>query len=206
MTQIEESSSSDLQTQMSLIKKAQANEPVAWEVVFRLYAPLIKRWARGSGIRCPHEIENICQEVFTRIVKNLRSFQKRKKNGSFRGWLRVITRNYIFTNYADSSKLLTIGGPEWNQRLNQIPFDDRPSLLDSATDEHPDEASLLFQQIMAWVDSEYTPVQRSAFKGVVIDQRPAREVADDLRVSVNQIYQNKSRILARIREVFHELV
>ncbi len=97
MTQIEDPSSSDLQTQMSLIEKAQANEPVAWEVVFRLYGPLIKRWARGNGVRCPHEIENICQEVFARIVKNLPSFQKRKKNGSFRGWLRVITRQTIST-------------------------------------------------------------------------------------------------------------
>jgi RNA polymerase sigma-70 factor (ECF subfamily) len=192
---------------MSLIEKAQANEPVAWEVVFRLYGPLIKRWARGNGVRCPHEIDNICQEVFARIVKNLRSFQKQKKNGSFRGWLRVITRNYIYTNYAGTSNLLTIGGPEWNHKLNQIPFDDRVgSLLDSATDEHPDEASLIFQQIMAWVESEYSPKQRSAFKSVVIDQRPAREVAEELKVSVNQVYQNKSRILARIREVFHELV
>jgi len=208
MTQVGDPSSSDLITQMSLIEKAKANEPVAWEVVFRLYAPLIKRWARGNGVRCSHEIENICQEVFTRIVKNLPSFQKRKNSGSFRGWLRVITRNYIYTNYTVSSKLLTVGGSEWHRQLLQIPFNERSvnSLLDSASDDHPDEASLIFKQIMAWVESEYSPKQKRAFKGVVIEQRPAREVAEDLNVSVNIVYQNKSRILARIREVFRELV
>jgi DNA-directed RNA polymerase specialized sigma24 family protein len=59
---------------------------------------------------------------------------------------------------------------------------------------------------MAWVESEYSTKQKLAFKGVVIDQRPAREVAEELNLSVNQVYQNKSRILARIRKVFHDLV
>lgn len=208
MAQVGEQSSSDLVTRMSLIEQAQANEPVAWEIVFRLYTPLIKQWARGNGVSCPHEIENVCQEVFARIVKSLRSFQKRKNSGSFRGWLRVITRNYVYTNYANRSNMVIVGGNEWHQQLQKIPFDGRSedSLLDSQSDEHPDEASLIFQQIMAWVDSEYSPKQKKAFKSVVIDQRPPREVAEDLNVSVNIVYQNKSRILARIREVFCELV
>ena len=208
MTQVEEQSSSDLKTHMSLIEKAQSNEPVAWEVVFRLYAPLIKRWARGNGVQCPHEIENVCQEVFARIVKGLRSFQKRSNSGSFRGWLRVITRNYVYTNYIGTSNLRTVGGSHWQQQLDQLPFDNRSarSLLDSAADEHPDEVSVIFQQIIAWVESEYSATQSLAFKRVVIDQRPAREVARDLDISVNIVYQNKSRILARIREVFQDLI
>lgn len=208
MAQVEDQSSSELNTRVSLIEQAQANEPVAWEIVFRLYAPLIKRWARSNGVHCPHEIENVCQEVFTRIVKSLCTFRKQENKGSFRGWLRVITRNYVYTNYILNSNLRTVGGSEWHQHLNQIPFDQTSynSLLESEENEHPDEASLLFQQIMAWVDSEYSAEKRTAFKRVVIDQRPAREVAEDLNISINIVYQNKSRILSRIREVFGELI
>ena len=40
--------SSDMETHLSLIQQAQANEPAAWELVFRLYAPLIKSWAEAT--------------------------------------------------------------------------------------------------------------------------------------------------------------
>lgn len=203
-------SDSNLDTQLSLIQMAQANEPVAWDLMFRLYAPLIKQWARGSGVDCPYEVDNVCQEVFAKLIQSLSSFKKRDTGGSFRGWLRVITRNHIYTNRLGNSKknFKIVGGSQWNRRLAEIPFDSRSvnSLFDSVTDEHPDEKAIIFRRIMAWIDSQYSYTQKTAFKRVVIDQHNVRDVAEDLNLTVNVVYQNKSRILARIREVFRDLV
>lgn len=209
MTVTQNQSSSDILTQFSLIEQAKANEPVAWELVFGMYAPLIKRWARCEGVDCPYEVENVCQEVFAKIVKNLASFKRRENGrGSFRGWLRVITRNHIYTQRTGKARLKTIGGSKWNLQLNQIPSNARSvqSLLDSQDETDSFERSLIFRRIMDWVELHYSDKQTLAFKRVVIDQRPARDVADELDLTPNVVYQYKSRILARIRQVFSDLV
>ena len=208
MIEAQDQSSSDLETQFSLIEQARANHPVAWEVVFMLYAPLIKRWARHEGIACPAELDNVCQEVFLKIIVNLRSYERRESGGSFRGWLRVITRNLIYTRRMGKARPKTIGGSHWNLQLTQLPFEDGAanSMFDSASHENPEENTLLFQRIMAWVGDHYSHIQQAAFKRTVIDQVPAREVAEELNLTPNIVYQNKSRILARIRQVFNDLV
>jgi RNA polymerase sigma-70 factor (ECF subfamily) len=208
MTEPKDHSSSDIATQFSLIQQAKANEPVAWELVFSLYAPLIKRWARGYGVDCPFEADNVCQEVFTKLVKNIASFEHRENGGSFRGWLRVITRNYIWTQQMGKVNPQTIGGTLWNLQLNQIPYNTSSgrSLLDAPDDGDDDTRELIFLRIMKWVEANYSESQSIAFKRVVIDHRPAREVAEELDLTTNIVYQNKSRILAKIRSVFQELV
>lgn len=209
MTEPNDHSSSDIATQFNLIQQAKANEPVAWELVFSLYAPLIKRWAKGYGVVCPFEIDNVCQEVFTKLVKNIDSFQYRESGGSFRGWLRVITRNYIWTQQMGKGKPQTIGGTLWNLQLNQIPYNatSERSLLDAPEEDDDDDTrKLIFLRIMKWVEANYSESQSIAFKRVVIDHRPAREVAEELELTPNVVYQNKSRILAKIRSVFQDLV
>jgi RNA polymerase sigma factor (sigma-70 family) len=197
---------------MSLIVQAQNNNPSAWELVYSLYTPLIRRWARRNGVRCSHELDNVTQEVFAKLAKNLRKFKdKRKSGGSFRGWLRRITRNHIYTNHFGEkvNSVKTVGGSEWHRMLNDIPFDNQTikSLLDSVS-EDDDEKNMIFRKIVDWVEKTYRKKmrQRIVFKRVIIDERPPKEVAKDLNVSVNVIYQTKSRILAEIREVFGELV
>ncbi len=206
MSELTDSSSINMNTNPNLIRQAQANESSAWEVVFALYAPLIKAWATQSGVSCPHEAENVCQEVFTKIVKNLRSF-KHDENGSFRGWLRVITRNHILSYHLGNTNFQTVGGSKWHHRLTQIPFRSaEKSLFDSVSDDDLDEKTIIFRQIMEWIKTNYSLKHQKVFHRVVIDQAPAREVAEELNLTTNIVYQYKSRILARIRQVFKDLV
>lgn len=209
-TNSSDSSHSSLDTQLSLIEQAQADEPSAWALVHTLYAPLIRRWARGNGIQCPHELDNVSQDVFAKLIKNIRNFQRRENGGSFRGWLRVITRNHVFTHHLGDTNLKTVGGTEWHRQLNEIPFDNKElnSLLDSVSEDNLDEKSIIFRKIVDWVDSNYKQRKRDriVFKRVIIEERPVREVAKDLNVTTNVIYQIKSRMLAKIREVFNEII
>ena len=200
----------DLETRITLIESAKRNEPEAWQLVLSLYSPLISYWAWNKGVTCPHEQENVIQEVFRRVFNKLDSFTKKDGQGSFRGWLRTITNNFIYSNQLGNARLKTIGGSDWQHYLNEIPRNEPEvgSLLDSVNDDASGyvETGLIFRMIMNWVKNEYSPTQTSAFTSVVIHQRPARDVAQDLEISVNMVYQNKCRILARIRQVFKDIM
>lgn len=200
----------DLETRITLIESARRNEPEAWQQFLHLYSPLIAYWAWNKGVTCPHEQENIIQEVFRRVYHKLDTFTKKDGEGSFRGWLRTITHNFIYSNHLGKARLKTVGGSEWQVFLNEIPRDEPEvgSLLDSVSDDASGsvETGLIFRMIMNWVKNEYSPTQTNAFTSVVIHERPARDVAKDLDITVNVVYQTKCRILARIREVFKDIV
>lgn len=210
MTGSSKHSSDELDTRLSLIALAKKNEPEAWQIVADLYSPLISYWAWKKGVVCPHERENIVQEVFRRVIHGLDTFTKVENKGTFRGWLRTITNNLIYSNRLGEERLKAIGGSDWQQALNNIALDEPSvgSLLDSVSSDGSDsvENGLIFRRIMTWVSNEYTPTQTNTFTRVVIEQRPAREVAEDLKISVNIVYQTKCRMLAKIREVFKDLV
>ncbi len=201
--------SDDSETHLSIIEQAKVNDPEAWTTVTSLYSPLIRHWAWKKGVRCPHELDNVIQEVLKRVYHKLHTFNKEQGKGSFRGWLRTITHNFVYSNQIGDARLKVLGGSSWEKLLDDLASDEpeMTSLFDSASEDRSSvESGMLFRRIMNWVRHEYSPVQASAFTGVVIDQRPARDVAQDLQVSVNVVYQTKCRILKRIREVFSDLV
>ncbi len=194
-------------THNSLIECAKLDDKLAWDKIFALYSPLIKFWAQQEGVQDKHEIENVCQEVLARMFNSLSTFSKPNGRGSFRGWIRVITRNYIVTKRMGKSPII-IGGSAWHRRMNEyaITAKGEDELLDSVSTHHaPEEKSFVFRKIMNWVEQEYSEEKNQMFRSVVIDQRPPKDVAKDFNVSTNVVYQNKSRILARIRAVYKDL-
>jgi hypothetical protein len=55
-------------TSSSLLRRALAREPDAWERLVSLYSPLVHHWCRQAGI-AQHEIADVMQEVFAAVVR-----------------------------------------------------------------------------------------------------------------------------------------
>ena len=200
------SSSTGLDPRKTLVEQLKSDDPEAWELLYELYSPLICHWAKRNGVSCPHEQENVVQDVFTKVVKNIGSFQELEGSGSFPGWLYTITRNHI--NSTRKGSLPTIGGSAWQLHLNEIPFPkSSPQGLDSAWEQqqkHVDQKSKFVSKIFAWMDQRYKRKTRNkaVLKELLMDDKPANEVAKHHNVSTNVIYQIKSRMTAQIREKF----
>ncbi len=80
-------------TSVSLLDRLKAARPDAtdWQRLQGIYLPLIQRWLRrvpGLG----DEADDLAQEVFLVVVRELPRFERRRE-GSFRAWLRNITVN-----------------------------------------------------------------------------------------------------------------
>jgi len=201
------STSTLLDSEQTLIERLRANSPNAWEALYELYSPMICRWARGNGVTCPHEQENIVQDVFTIVIKNIGSFERRRDRGSFPGWLYTITRNHIRSKR--DSRLAIVGGSNWQRRLDEIPFPriSNSQQFDSASEieqKQLDEKNKFVSAIFAWIDKRYKSRNRNkaVLKDLLMENKSAHEVAQDHNVTTNVIYQIKSRMVAQIREVF----
>ncbi len=85
--------SEGLATSPTLLGRVLANEPQAWDRLVALYAPLVWHWVRTVGLQ-EQDQADVFQEVFQAVAGHLDQFHK-SAQGTFRGWLRTITRNKV---------------------------------------------------------------------------------------------------------------
>ncbi len=194
-----------LETNMSLILRAQTGDPTAWNRIVNLYTPLIDYWIRQRGIS-GHDLENIRQEVFVRLAKSLTRFSK-SEGGSFRGWLRTITGNLI-NNRSRDREPPGMGGTVAQQMIQEIESNlpELHSLFDTLSKDHPVETKIIFGRIMDWIATHHSPQQATVFRKLVLEGQSPAEIAREMNISVNIVYQTKSRILARVRDAFADIV
>jgi RNA polymerase sigma-70 factor (ECF subfamily) len=190
-------------TSRSLIAGAQLADQAAWERLVGLYAPLVSAWCRRLRVAEQDHVD-LVQDVFAAVARNLGRFQKSSERDTFRGWLATITRNKVHDYYRHRAiEPLAIGGTEAAQRVAAIPDAGAdPSLAD-------DEellADAVFSDVLAraldGIRGEFHATTWQAFWGVVVDGRPASDVAAELHMKPGAVRVAKCRVLARLR---HEL-
>src|SRR5690348_3168781 len=81
-------------TSRSLLERLQANDEAAWTRLVVLYSPLVLDWCRRWGLQ-EHDAADVFQEVFQAVAGHIARFRKERHGDTFRGWLRVITRNKV---------------------------------------------------------------------------------------------------------------
>lgn len=192
-------SSSELRTSMTLVREAQAFDEQAWSRLVQTYTPLIYLWCAAKGIQ-GHDAGDCCQEVFLRASRTLPSFAKKTPKDSFRGWLRTITYIVTADYYREKyNKPTPVGG---SSAVKNVAAGSIESALTSKL--QFSERFLLARRVMDIISQEFSTRQTKAFINVVMNQRAPRDVAAELKTTVNFVYKAKSRILARIRKLFPE--
>ncbi|MBA4188802.1 MAG: RNA polymerase subunit sigma-70 [Planctomycetaceae bacterium] len=185
-------------TSTGWLERVRAGEPSAWQTFVRLYGPLIYHWCQRSGLQAA-DAADVGQDVFRAVLIAIPQFQ-READGSFRGWLRVITRNKVRDFLRERTRVPGAGGDIGNQ-LASVAADPTPGeVID------PEEERILYRRALELVLAEHRDDTRQAFLRVVIDRQDPAAVASDLGLTVNAIYLAKSRILRRLREEFAGLL
>jgi RNA polymerase sigma-70 factor (ECF subfamily) len=184
-------------TSLGLLERLKHAKPDAseWHKLRDIYAPMISRWlARLPDLQ--HEVDDLSQEVLLVLFRELPSFERRR-DGSFRAWLRQITVNRMGAFWkARRKQPLATGGPETDQLLAQLadPTSDLARQWDQDHDKH------VFGKLLAVVEKDFEPGTWQAFTRFAVEGRPAAQVAGELGVTESAVVQAKFRVLKRLRE------
>ncbi|NUQ61629.1 MAG: sigma-70 family RNA polymerase sigma factor [Pirellulales bacterium] len=165
-----------------------------------IYAASVYRWCRESNLGA-EDAADVAQEVFTLVAQHLEDFRGAQPHGSFRAWLRAISRSRI----ADCLRR------KRNEPLNE----QGRSLLDRvewtspstpADEEEPlERVDALWRRGLELVQAEFEQQTWQAFWRVAVDGQSPAAVGQELGMSVPAVYQAKSRVLRRLRHQFSEL-
>ncbi len=180
---------SSLGTQASLIQRVRdLTDTASWAEFDRLYRPFLLRIARRSGLS-PEDADEVVQEVFAKVAQAIVEFRLDRERGRFRGWLKAITVRKLIDRRRRRA------GPYRQSRSATS----RPCSIRSRTNGTGSTAAI------CWI----MPCRKSArvesktwtcFEEHTLKRRPAEDIAAELGMTVNAVYQNAFRTIKRIRE------
>ena len=192
-------SASDL-TSTSLLRRAVAREPDAWERIVTLYSPLVRHWCRQAGIP-DHDIQDVSQDVFAAVSANLATFRADRPDTTFRAWMRGIARHKLL-HYFQRRGEPAAGGTDAQMRLQQVPTP--PDELELS--EAPADIAGVYHRAVSLVQNQFEERTWRAFWRVAIEDRSPTDVAAELGITPNAVRQAKSRVLRRLKEEMGELI
>lgn len=180
-----------LDTRLTLIARVRnADDSEAWAEFVTLYTPIIFGFLRKRGLSSA-DSEDVTQEVFRSLSQALPGFELNKSIGTFRNWLFTVTRSKLNTFLSKS-------------RRTDIPTDTLPEPTDTA-DWDQLYMKELFAQACKTVEKQVEPSTWKAFWKTAVELESTENVARDLGLTVDNVYQKKSRVAARIRLAIQEL-
>jgi RNA polymerase sigma-70 factor (ECF subfamily) len=187
-------------TTSSLLRRAMAREPEAWERLVRLYSPLVRHWCRQWGV-AEHEVADVTQEVFAAVVSSLGQFRPDQPGTTFRGWMRGITRHKLLNHTRDRGEP-AVGGTDAQVRLQEVPA----PADDVELSEGPADVTELYQRALRLVQHQVEDRTWTAFWRATVESRTTAEVAAELGITPNAVRLAKSHVLCRLREEMGELI
>lgn len=179
-------------TSSTLLLSAQNGDHEAWGRIAAVYEPVLERWLRQFGLG-DADTPDIRQEVFVAAFQNLKDF-RRQQTGSFRKWLKTIARNKV--NDGWRKQRLPLAGP--------VPEDIADSSESAA--ELSEQKRLLFQKIVDFCRTEFEDATWQMFKMTAMDGIPADEVAGQLGKTRGAVYIARTRVIAKVRECFKDVI
>ena len=178
----------------ALLDGVQQMDSESWSRLVATFGPIVYRWCRASGV-AEADAADVVQEVFASIARGIGRFQRQRDQGSFRSWLATITRNKVRDHFRKLAKReAAVGGTDAWQRLRDLPDE-----LDSTICPRSAE-NAVNQSVLDSIRSEFETATWTAFWMTAIDGRPARDVSEDVGISLASVYQAKSRVLRRLRQ------
>jgi RNA polymerase sigma-70 factor (ECF subfamily) len=191
---------SSTSTSRSLLARAHANDPEAWDRLVTLYAPLVWHWCRRMNLPA-QDTADIFQDVFQSVATHMDRFHKDRKGDTFRGWLRTITKNKILDHFRQRQhEPAAFGGTEARAWWLRVP--DFSAVAEDA--EGSEQFHGLFRRALTLIQSEFEEKTWRAFWRIVVDGKSPQDAAEELGMTAGAVRVAKCRVLHRLRQELGE--
>ncbi len=182
-------------TPASLLERLRwPGETQAWDRLVELYTPLLYSWARRMGLQ-ESDAADLVQEVFTLLLQKLPEFDYDPQK-SFRGWLRQVAAN----KWREKQRRAAV-----REGIAGFPAD--VAGPDPAEASWEDEYQRhLVRRALELMQREFQPTTWKACWEIVVQGRPAADVAAELKMTVGAVRAAKFRVLSRLRQELEGLL
>ncbi len=191
----------DSRTSLSLLGRlGQATtDQAAWAQFVDRYAPCIYQWC--CQWRLPEcDAQDVTQDVLMELAEKMRGFRYNPE-GSFRGWLRTLTR-HAWVDFLARRQRAGRGSGDSQALARLHSIEARDDLARRLEEEFDGE---LLEQAMEQVRHRAEPRTWEAFRLLALEGWSGAQVAEHLGMNVATVFVARSHVQKRIREEVRRL-
>jgi len=181
-----------------LARLTQGSDRGAWAEFFDRYAELIRGFARRKNLQ-PAECDDVLQDVLIGLTKAMPDFTYDPARGKFRSYLKTAVIHAIYQRTRQKPGGIALGDIE-----SQVVADESDATVEESWEAEWRQYHL--RLAMKTIAAEFSRTDREAFERYALRGEEALRTAEDLHVSIDQVYQAKSRILRRLSELIDQQV
>jgi RNA polymerase sigma-70 factor (ECF subfamily) len=173
-------------------------DPAAWAEFCDRYSELIRAFARRQGLQAA-DCDEVLQDVLLALTQSMPGFEYDPARGKFRSYLKTVVLHAVYRRFCQKRGAVN---------LEDIEAAVRTATGDVAVEEAWETEWRQYHLRLALkaVSAEFNDADRAAFEAYAIRGDAADEVAAANGLSVDQVYQAKSRILRRLSKVIEQQV
>ena len=167
-------------------------DEVSWQEFHERYGELLYRYARARGASAA-DAEDIVQEVEMYLFKAMEGFEYDTGKGRFRTYLRSAVVHAMGRKAKKQARQ--------GQMLDPHTFDYLAAAQEAPEDRRWETEWRLHR--LRWalraIAADVEPITLEAFRVHVLAGRSVQETAEQVGLSVDSVYQAKSRVLKRVK-------
>ncbi|VGO11626.1 ECF RNA polymerase sigma factor SigE [Pontiella desulfatans] len=178
-----------------LLRLKEQGDEETWREFYNIYGRMIFGYALRHGLSHA-EAEDVVQNVCVKLFRHIFSFNYSTELGSFRGWLKTVTKNAVFDYLRRRSR--RAGLFEGYRDHAAVMHEEKRAVDDSVWDAEWEKAVLeaALQRVYGRINEQ----SRKAFQLFAVENLSAGEVAERLDMEANAVYACKHRVLKLVRE------
>lgn len=182
-----------------LIRLGDRDDRVAWHEFCHRYGELIRSFARHANLQ-PADCDDVLQDVLMGLTKSMPGFRYDKSKGKFRSYLKTIALHAIFARARNRKREVDIDEIKSSSQGLTLSNEAVERLWDLQWRQYH------LRQAMRQIEAEFNEADRAAFNQYGINGLGAAETAESLGMTLEQVYQAKSRILRRLGHLIERQV
>jgi len=188
-------------TRYSLLSRLQNwDDQESWKDFFDTYWRLIYSVAIKSGLT-ETEAQDVVQETIISVAKDVNKFKRDRSLGSFKGWLRNLTRWRI----ADALRKRTRRDDHATSQEEFVPVENIPAPSDNEAIWEEEWQANLLEAAIDRVKHRVKEEHYQMFDLYVLKHWPVTRVAKTLGVNIGQVYLAKHRVASLIKKEIRAL-
>jgi RNA polymerase sigma factor (sigma-70 family) len=183
-------------TSLSLLESlSESSDPALWQELTELYTRWLRRWLQKSGLQ-EADADDLIQDVFVVINRELANFRHNGRLGAFRAWLRGILVNRLRDMLRRNDYRPTAaGGTRFLESLEQL-ADPRSELSQHWDLQHD---RYVLHRTLERIGPRFSDSSIRAFRRIVFDHADVGDVAQELGVTRNAVIIAKCRVVKELR-------
>jgi RNA polymerase sigma factor (sigma-70 family) len=184
-------------TRVSVIVGVCQQDPARWREFDAIYRPMLLRYLSKRGLK-QSDADEVAQDIFVKLLGGIRTYERSRCK--FRSWLFSLAHNALIDHARRrASYRKAIDG--WAVHVLEATSSDSLKMAEEWRTIHREK---ILEHALETVRSSASATAWACFQQRLIQNRPAAQIAAELRVEPNVVYVNSSRVLKRLRQVCEE--